>query len=63
MTLVEPLVVEAVVLRDPDDDHVVAAAVAAKADAIVSGDDDLLALGEATGVPVLRVVEALGLFV
>ena len=30
--------------RDPDDDHVLALAVAARADLIVSGDDDLLAL-------------------
>ena len=31
--------------RDPDDDHVIACALAAKADAIVSGDADLLTLG------------------
>jgi hypothetical protein len=29
----------------------------------VSGDDDLLALSDAAGVPVLRVAEALSLFV
>jgi uncharacterized protein len=31
--------------RDPNDDHVIAAAVATKAEVIVTGDKDLLALG------------------
>ncbi len=34
------------VCRDPDDDHVIATAVAVKAQWIVTGDLDLLALGE-----------------
>lgn len=33
------------ICRDPDDDRVIACAVAGKADLIVSGDRDLLALG------------------
>ncbi|HQU93015.1 MAG TPA: putative toxin-antitoxin system toxin component, PIN family [Pyrinomonadaceae bacterium] len=42
--LVESATIEAVVLRDPDDDAVIACAVAAESDAIVTGDDDLLSL-------------------
>jgi len=36
---------------DPDDDAVLACAIAAKAEAIVSGDDDLLRLGSYQGHP------------
>jgi putative PIN family toxin of toxin-antitoxin system len=46
-------------LRDPDDAAVLACAVAARADAIVSGDDDLHALGEYRGIPVLSPAQAL----
>lgn len=43
--MVVPTSIPAVVAADPDDDHVIAAAVAARADLIVSGDQHLLALG------------------
>lgn len=46
-------------LRDPDDVHVLACAVAAPADAIVTGDDDLLALKEFEGIPIIEITEAL----
>jgi putative PIN family toxin of toxin-antitoxin system len=40
--------------RDPDDDKFLACALAANAAVIVSGDKDLLAIGEHRGVRVLR---------
>jgi putative PIN family toxin of toxin-antitoxin system len=42
---VTPALVAEVVASDPDDDHVIAAAIAAEADLIVSGDRHLLDLG------------------
>jgi putative PIN family toxin of toxin-antitoxin system len=38
--------------RDPDDDRVIACAVAGKADVIVSGDGDLLALEQVGAIPI-----------
>jgi putative PIN family toxin of toxin-antitoxin system len=51
--LVEPALLPAGVCSDPDDVPVLGAAVAAKADALVTGDADLLTLGEVGGVPIL----------
>ena len=48
-------------LRDADDAHVLACAVAAEADMIVSGDNDLLTLKSFQGIPILNAVEALAL--
>ena len=39
--------------RDPDDDNVIAAALAAACDCIVSGDRDLLALAKPFGIPIV----------
>lgn len=46
-------------LRDPDDVHVLACAVAANADAIVSGDKDLLSLGSFAGIPIIDARQAM----
>jgi putative PIN family toxin of toxin-antitoxin system len=43
----------AVRVRDPDDAWVVAAAVAGNAEVLVTGDADLLALGEAAPLPIV----------
>lgn len=57
--LVEPAAVPRVVLSDPDDDQVIAAAVAAQADLVVSGDRDLLALGSYQDFAIVSPAEAL----
>jgi putative PIN family toxin of toxin-antitoxin system len=54
-TLVSP------VSRDPDDDAVLAVAVAARAHLIVSGDGDLLVLGSYLGIPIVTPAEALAM--
>jgi putative PIN family toxin of toxin-antitoxin system len=45
--------------RDPDDDHVIAAALAARADLLITGDVDLLELGAVEGMPILTPAAAL----
>ena len=57
--MVEPSDVPRIVPNDPDDDHVVAAAVAARAHLIVSGDKHLLNLKDRIAISVLKAGEAL----
>ncbi|MBI4755857.1 MAG: putative toxin-antitoxin system toxin component, PIN family [Betaproteobacteria bacterium] len=58
--LVEPASVPRVVADDVDNDHVIAAAVAAHADLIVSGDrKHLLPLGSHQGIPIVEAAPAL----
>jgi len=51
------------VSRDVDDDAVLACAVAARADLIVSGDDDLLILKTFNYIPIVTVAQAIKLCV
>jgi predicted nucleic acid-binding protein len=46
-------------LRDPKDLIVLAAAITAEADAIVTGDEDLLSLKSFEGIPILTARQAL----
>ncbi len=59
--IVIPSEVHKVVLRDQDDDHVIAAAIAANANLIVTGDDDLLSLGSHQGIQIVTVAQAINL--
>jgi putative PIN family toxin of toxin-antitoxin system len=56
---IAPASVPRVVANDPDDDHVIAAAAAAKADRIVSGDRHLLALATHGTIRIMIPAEAL----
>ena len=56
--IVEPAVI-ARVSADPDDDHVLACALAAQADLVGSGDAHLLNLKFYGGIPIVRTSEAL----
>jgi putative PIN family toxin of toxin-antitoxin system len=57
--VVEPEPLSDPICRDPDDDHVLACAMVADADLIVSRDKDLLELHEYQGIPVLVCADAL----
>jgi putative PIN family toxin of toxin-antitoxin system len=56
--VIEPPPLPQPVCRDPDDDEVLALAIAAQADLIVSGDNDLLVLQQFNGIPILNPAQA-----
>ncbi len=58
-TLVTARQLTAQISRDADDDAVLACALAARADLIVSGDDDLLVLGSFESIPIVIASQAL----
>lgn len=55
----EPTAVLRIVPNDPDDDHVLACALTARAELIVSGDSDLLELNIYQGIPIIAAAEAM----
>ena len=57
--VIDPPPLPAPVCRDPDDDRVLALALAAKVDLIVSGDKDLLSLSRFQGIPIVAPTEAI----
>jgi len=51
--VIPDLAIEPVIKRDPDDDKILACAVAAQAEWLVSGDDHLLSLKRYKGIPIV----------
>jgi putative PIN family toxin of toxin-antitoxin system len=60
-TVVHPAVIAPTILDDPDDDHVLACALATKAEFIISGDRHLLDLKEHQGIRMVTAAEAVGI--
>jgi len=58
VTLVTARQLNARVLRDADDDAVLACALAARADLVVSGDNDLLSLKGFSGIRIVTIAQA-----
>ena len=57
-TVLVPAIIPPAIIDDPDDDAVLACAVAAKADLVVSGDPHLLKLENYQDVPIVTPAEA-----
>jgi uncharacterized protein len=55
--LIVPATIGVVVAADPDDDAILACAVAARAEVIVSGDSDLLHLASYEGIPIITAAQ------
>ena len=58
-TVIDPIAIEPMIIRDPDDDAVLACAISAECEYIVSGDDDLLNLKRHGGINILTVIDFL----
>lgn len=55
--IVEPMPLASAVCRDVDDDWILATALAGSCSCLITGDKDLLALGEHAGIRILAPVE------
>lgn len=55
--VVNPTSIPDAVPHDPDDNHIIACALAGRADLIVTGDKDLLRLKEYRGIPIVRTMD------
>ena len=58
-SVIQPATIDPVIAEDPDDDAVLACAVQANAEAIVSGDGHLLTLKVYRGIPILTAAQFL----
>jgi putative PIN family toxin of toxin-antitoxin system len=58
-TVIEAEPIEPTIIRDPDDDAVLACALSAQCEIIVSGDNDLLDFKEYRGIRILSATELL----
>ena len=56
-SVIEPAEIGPVILTDPDDDAVLACAVAANSEVIISGDNDLLNLQQYQGIRIVTAAE------
>ena len=54
VTVVAISVIENIVINDPDDDQVLACAISANADYIISGDKDLLTIAIYQNIPIVN---------
>lgn len=52
--VIEPTTLEKPVCRDPDDDTVLGTALAGEAQCIITGDKDLLSLGQYAGIDIFK---------
>ena len=57
--IVEPLPIPPTIIADPDDDHVLACALAAQAELIVSGDKHLLDLEEYQNIEIVTAAKSM----
>lgn len=57
--IVQPLPISPTIIADPDDDHVLACALAAQAELIVSGDKHLLDLGEYQNIEIVTAAKSM----